>query len=421
MLLVPAALCARRRRPRAVHHAATSFDTTGAHRPPPGLLSTSTPPGRRQEAVPLLLALLVVAAVVVYRMVRASEVWLPPLPVRPERGRARIVLGDLDAVAPPPAPARVADGDPVAAGAARARLGSTAAPRAARPTRGARRHRPRAARRAAVAARCCRRRRAGAPPPSPAARPSRPLAASVGWAPVLPRRGRGSPRRAARARRMASPALGLVSSASASPTRQGLADLIRDPRRRARLHPDMTPGGARLALGLVLERVLRGLGSASPTASARAGHDDVAEDAAPAPKGPKPGRSSTTRTSSAERPEDRHLELTHNLRESMRDPVTGSCRRSRPAPPRTTSCRAGVPEARTAARASWSRRGEAQRLGINARRRRQRRLLRHRPAREIHTDYYSSASPRSSPSEDQGGGEDILAAIAEEIVDGTFP
>ena len=42
--------------------------------------------------MPLLLALLVVAAVVDYRMVRASEDWLPPLPVRPERGRARIVL-----------------------------------------------------------------------------------------------------------------------------------------------------------------------------------------------------------------------------------------------------------------------------------------------------------------------------------------
>jgi hypothetical protein len=59
------------------------------------------------------------------------------------------------------------------------------------------------------------------------------------------------------------PALGLVSSGSAIAEHgQGLADLIRDPRKAIRdFVEDMTPGEAlAYAVGLIAERVLRGLG-----------------------------------------------------------------------------------------------------------------------------------------------------------------
>ena len=45
--------------------------------------------GSGKEAVPLLLALVAAALVVDYRAVRSAGPSLPPLPVPPERGRAR--------------------------------------------------------------------------------------------------------------------------------------------------------------------------------------------------------------------------------------------------------------------------------------------------------------------------------------------
>ena len=166
--------------------------------------------------------------------------------------------------------------------------------------------------------------------------------------------------------------------------------------------------------------------SASPTASARGrATDDVAEDAAPAPKGPKPGsieydasefRKNAQKTGTSK--------LTHNLRESMRDPVTGKL----PPKPSGTAAHHIVPRGvylkrGTAARAFLEQaQAKLQRLGINADDAANGLFYDTGPHARIHTDYYfERLAEELSEARTKAEGEDILAAIAEEIVDGTFP
>ena len=380
------------------------------------------------------------AAIIDYRMWRASEDWLPPLPVRPERGRARIVLEETATL--------------IAAAARGPRAWLTAIPwlRARRELAYGldggepRRHAPdpetlavtgRGLR--AVLAVAATLLVAGAAAGATAAVPASPPSSRACWTAsgrggtACPSSSRRPPcsasPRCSRSGAWASCPRSAFSSASAIAEHgQGLADLIRDPRKAVRdFIRDMTPGEAlAYALGLVLERVLRGLGKRfADRFGPRNATDDPAEDAAPAPKGPKPGsieydanefRKNAQKTGTSK--------LTHNLRESMRDPVTGKL----PPKPSGTAAHHIVPRGMylkrgTAARAFLEQaQAKLQRLGINADDAANGVFYDTGPHARIHTDYYfERLAEELSEARTKAEGEDILAAIAEEIVDGTFP
>jgi len=445
IVLIPAALWLL----AVIDHALFNFAAVT----PIGNEPTVTVPGRLldlhgawgggKEAVPLLLALIAAALVVDYRAVGSARPSLPPLPVPPERGRAREVLEEtatlIGAAARGPHVWRAAipwlrarrelaygidhgeprrrapDADALATAGLALRAALAAAVTALALTVGV----------AGLAA-------AGAEPAFLAGLLDdlgswwdglsflEQTAAVLGLAALLALAGMGF-----------LPALGLVTSASTIAEHgQGLSDLIRDPRKAVRdFVKDMTPGQAlAYALGLVLERVLRGLGKRfADRFGPRRATGDVAgeaEEAVPPPRVHGTIRQDAKAFRDAAQPGSRTTVLARNMREPYRDPVTGKL------PPRPAGQAAhhivprGLYVTRSEAARSFLERAQARlhRLGIGADDAVNGVFLDLGPHARIHTDYYFERLALAlERAQDKRQAEAMLARISKEIVNGTFP
>jgi RsiW-degrading membrane proteinase PrsW (M82 family) len=434
IVLIPAALWLL----AVIDHALFNFAAVT----PIGNEPTVTVPGRLldlhgawgggKEAVPLLLALIAAALVVDYRAVGSARPSLPPLPVPPERGRAREVLEEtatlIGAAARGPHVWRAAipwlrarrelaygidhgeprrrapDADALATAGLALRAALAAAVTALALTAGV----------AGLAA-------AGAEPAFLAGLLDdlgswwdglsflEQTAAVLGLAALLGLAGMGF-----------LPALGLVSSASAIAEHgQGLAELIRDPRKAARdFIRDMTPGEAlAYVLGLVLERVLRGLGKRfADRFGPRKAADDVADEAEHAAPPPRV-RGTVEQDAKAFR--DGAVRGTEKLEQRV-------AREYGVPKPAGTATHHIVPKGVYASRADAALLHRSQallhRFGIGPDDAPNGAFVPEATHRPLHTNaYFRALNARLRTARSHGEAVAILRDIADEIVNGTFP